>query len=114
MKNLIFSIFLSFSAFAIGQNIPNAKTVNVKISGNCGMCKQTIETAANKKGETILDWNSAKKVASLTYDSIRTTPQDVLKRVADAGYDNEFHQGNDDVYAKLHKCCLYDRNNHNQ
>lgn len=109
MKYLFLTLILSVSSFALGQNIANAKTVEVAIAGNCGMCEKTIETAANKKGEAALDWNKATKKAKLTYNAKKTTPKEVLKRVANAGYDNQYFSGNDKAYAGLAQCCQYSR-----
>lgn len=101
------SLLLAFTSCA--TPIKNAKTETFKVAGNCEMCKKTIETAANKKGISLAEWDTDKKVMSLTYDSKQTTASDVLKRVAYAGYDNEQFLAPDDAYAKLPGCCQYDR-----
>lgn len=101
------SLLLAFTSCA--TQIKNAKTETYKVAGNCEMCKNTIETAANKKGVSSAEWDTDKKVMSLTYDSKQTTASDVLKRVAYAGYDNEQFLAPDDAYAKLPGCCHYDR-----
>lgn len=96
----------SINSFA---QMKNAKTETVKIYGNCGMCKTTIEKAGNEKKVASVDWNKDTKVATLTYDSDKTNPDEILKRVALAGYDSEKFRAPDDVYAKLPSCCQYDR-----
>lgn len=101
------SLLLAFTACA--SPIKNAKTETYKVAGNCDMCKNTIETAANKKGIASAEWDKDKKVLNLTYDSKQTTASEVLKRVAYAGYDNEQFLAPDDAYAKLPGCCHYDR-----
>lgn len=100
--------------FAMGitsceAQIPNAKTVKVEINGNCGMCKKTIEKAGNKKKQSEVDWDSETKTALVTFNEKKTTLDEVLERIANAGYDNEKYQAPDDVYNKLHGCCQYDR-----
>lgn len=89
--------------------IKNAKTETVKIYGNCGMCESTIEKAGNKKRIVRVDWNKDTKVAALTFDSTKTNQDEILKRIALSGYDNDKFLAPDDVYAKLHECCQYDR-----
>lgn len=101
------SLLLAFTSCA--TPIKNAKTETFKVAGNCEMCKKTIETAANKKGVSSAEWDTDKKVMSLTYDSNQTKASDVLKRVAYAGYDNEQFLAPDDAYEKLPGCCQYDR-----
>ena len=89
--------------------INHAKTATVHVWGNCGMCETTIETSALKKNEAQADWNKQTKMAVITYDSTKTELKDVLKRIADAGYDNEMYTAPDKAYAKLHMCCQYER-----
>ena len=93
--------------FATAQSKNNV-TETVKISGNCGMCKKTIETAVNSK-TTKLIWDKNTKIATVTYDSKKTNLDEILKLVADAGYDNEKFTAQDSVYDNLHECCQYDR-----
>ena len=89
--------------------IKNAKTETVKIYGNCGMCEKTIEKAGNLKKIASVDWNKDTKMATLTYDAKKTNQDEILKRVALAGYDSEKFLAPDDVYSNLHGCCQYDR-----
>ncbi len=48
-------------------------------------------------------------MAVITYDSRKTTLNEILKRIADAGYDNDVYRAPDAVYNKLHMCCQYER-----
>lgn len=90
--------------------IKNAKTETVKISGNCDMCKSKIEKSGNVKNVATVNWDEASKMATLTYDPSKTNQQEILKRIANAGYDSESFYAPDDVYAKLPSCCQYKRN----
>lgn len=101
------TLLLSFTA--CNAQIKNAKTESVKIYGNCGMCETTIEKAGNVKKIAQVDWNKDTKMATLTYDPSKTNQDEVLKRIALAGYDSEKFLAPDDVYAKLPECCQYDR-----
>lgn len=91
------------------SQIKNSKTATVKIYGNCGMCKKTIEKAANEKGIAQADWNVDSKMLTLTYDSQKTTPEAVTKKIAYAGYDSDAFRAPDAAYAKLPECCQYER-----
>lgn len=90
--------------------IKNAKTETVKISGNCDMCKSKIEKSGNVKNVATVNWDEASNMATLTYDASKTNQQEILKRIANAGYDSEYFYAPDDVYAKLPSCCQYKRN----
>jgi copper chaperone CopZ len=102
-------VLLSFTA--CNAQIKNAKTETVKIYGNCGMCETTIETAGNVKKVAKVDWNKDTKMALITYDSTKTNQDEILKRIALAGYDSDKFLAPDDVYSKLHGCCQYERVN---
>ena len=89
--------------------IKNAIKTEVHIYGNCGMCKKTIEKAGNKKNEAEVNWNKDSKMATITYDKTKTDVSRILKRIAEAGYDNEKFTAPDKAYNDLHGCCQYDR-----
>ena len=92
------------------NTIKHARNEQVHIYGNCGMCKETIEKAGNKKNEAKVDWNKDTKMADLTYDTTKTNQNDILKRIAKAGYDSENFLAPNDVYNSLPECCHYNRN----
>jgi len=108
---ILVAITLLLSFTACNAQIKNAKTETVKIYGNCAMCKSTIEKAGNIKKVAQVDWNKDTKTAVLTYDSTKTNQDEILKRIALAGYDSDQFLAPDDVYAKLPECCQYERVN---
>jgi len=78
-----------------------------KVDGECGMCKDRIETAAKSiDGVDDAVWSIDTKILTLTYSN-KLDPAIVLKKIADVGHDNEMFKASDDVYNKLPKCCLY-------
>lgn len=89
--------------------IKNAKTETVKVYGNCGMCKKTIEKAANEKGAAKAEWDVDSKMLTMTYDPAKTNPDAILKKVAYAGYDSDKFKAPKEAYDGLHGCCQYDR-----
>ncbi|GGG84311.1 hypothetical protein GCM10007415_16820 [Parapedobacter pyrenivorans] len=102
-------IAVSLSSINSFAQIKDAETATVTIYGNCEMCKATIEEAGNVKREANVQWDQKTKVATLTYNSGKTDPDEILKRIALAGYDSENFLAPDDVYAKLPECCQYNR-----
>lgn len=104
------AILLLSSTTGAYSQIKNAQTDTVKILGNCGMCETTIEKTGNVKKVTLVDWDKNTQLANLTYDAKQTTKDEILQRIALAGYDNEKFLAPDDVYNNLHGCCQYDRN----
>lgn len=106
-KLMAIGALLSFTA--CNAQIKNLKTEQVKIYGNCEMCEATIENAGNKKNVAKVDWNKDTKMATIEYDATLTSTDEVLKRIALSGYDNERFLAPKDVYAKLSECCQYKR-----
>jgi hypothetical protein len=94
---------------SINAQIKNAKTETVKVYGNCGMCKTTIEKTGSIKKIAKVDWNQETQMATLTYDAKKTNQEEILKRIALVGYDSDKFLAPDDVYNNLHGCCQYDR-----
>jgi Protein of unknown function (DUF3347) len=110
MKSIILvMVTVSLVTTSCQSQIQNAKTETVKVYGNCGMCETTIEKAANKKKISKADWNDATKMATITYDSNRTTLDAGLKNIALSGYDNQNFLAPDAAYNKLPACCKYNR-----
>lgn len=110
MKSILMLIAVALiSTTECKSQIDNAKTETVKIFGNCGMCETTIEKAADKNKISKADWSEETKMATITYDSNKTTLNAVLKNIALAGYDNQSFIAPDEAYNKLPGCCKYDR-----
>lgn len=110
MTFLMTALIMLFG-ITIDAQIKNAKTDTVKIAGNCGMCKATIEKAGNVKKIAQVAWNQGLKQAILTYDVQQTNRSEILKRIALAGYDSDEFLAPDDTYASLPTCCQYERTN---
>lgn len=106
---LLMSMTLLLSISTCFAEIKNAKVETVHIYGNCSICKKTIESAANVKDIVQVEWNKDTKMAILTYDEKKTNQQEILKRIALAGYDSDIFLAPDNVYAKLESCCQYER-----
>lgn len=104
-------IMLLFSFSSCSTQIQHTKIVSVKIYGNCEICEKTIETAGNVKNIAKVDWNKDSKIATITYNSTKTNQDEILKRIALAGYDSDKFLAPDDVYSKLAECCKYERIN---
>jgi copper chaperone CopZ len=101
------TVLLSFAP--CDAQIKNATTESVKIYGNCGMCKAKIEKIGNLKNSANVDWNADTKMAVLTYDPKMTNKDEILKRIALAGYDSDKFLAPDAVYSNLPGCCQYNR-----
>lgn len=122
MKTIKFLSIVLFTSImtACGSTEANAKVQNetsekaehamVKVWGNCGMCKKTIEgSIAEMEGLSVGEWDVEKKVLHVEFDGAKTSIQAISEAVAGSGYDTEFHTAPDEAYNNLHSCCQYDR-----
>ncbi len=110
MKNsFIYIMIVAFMLSTVAVKAQNMKTETVKILGNCGMCESTIEKAGSLKNQADVDWNKETKIATITYNSIKTSKEEILKRIALAGYDSDSFLAPNDTYSNLPGCCQYER-----
>ncbi|MGC1517028.1 MAG: DUF3347 domain-containing protein [Maribacter sp.] len=109
MFNILIVLSVVLSTTSGFAQIKNPKTETVKIFGNCDMCKTSIEKAGNLKNVAIVNWNKDSKMAEITFDSKKTNKDEILKRIALAGYDSDEYLAPDNEYAQLAECCKYER-----
>ena len=104
--------FLIFTLVISGCNSSpeNAKAIEFKVWGNCGMCKKTIEgSLKDKPGIYSADWGVKSKQIKVVFDSTKLKSEDIHRFIASSGYDTDLKRGDDQAYAGLHSCCQYDR-----
>lgn len=87
----------------------NFITETVRIYGSCGMCESTIEKAGSLKNVSQVDWDKDTQMATLSFDPAKTNQAEILKRIALSGYDSDLFLAPTSAYAKLPKCCQYER-----
>lgn len=112
--NIIYTLFifcfalLSANTFGQGKNV----TASIKVFGNCGMCKERIETALDHPGIKAAKWDTKSKNLEVVYNSKKISEQKIHEIIASVGHDTEKVKAKDDVYAKLPFCCLYRDHDH--
>lgn len=83
----------------------------IKVSGNCDMCKERIETAAKSvAGVSLAAWNPETKMLQVKYDASKTNSDNIQKAIAKVGHDTEKYRAPNEAYKKLPECCLYRSN----
>lgn len=83
--------------------------VSFGVRGNCGMCKSTIEKAANSVGGvTRAIWDGTQKKIAVSFDASKIEVAEIHKAIAASGYDTEALVGNEEAYNSLPGCCKYD------
>lgn len=87
-----------------------AKEKSFKVLGNCGMCKKRIEgSLAGVEGVYQAEWQAETQMLTVQFDKKKISLQEIHKKVAAVGHDTEKQRAPDEVYAKLHGCCQYQR-----
>ncbi|MFV9549938.1 heavy-metal-associated domain-containing protein [Algibacter sp. PT7-4] len=83
--------------------------ISFGVRGNCGMCKKTIEKAANKvDGVASANWDVDKKKIDVSFDDTKTDAMAIHKAIAASGYDTEKVAGSEEAYSSLPGCCKYE------
>jgi len=105
MKAITSTFFFLFVAVAVFAQ----KKEEIKVWGNCGMCKKVIEEASVKAGAKKATWNEETKMLSVEYNERKTDLAKIQQSIAASGYDTQDMTAPDEVYNKLHGCCQYER-----
>ena len=108
MKILSFIAVLLFGVLT-QSSAQELQYKTIKVWGNCGMCKETIEKSAKKAGAATADWNEESKELKVSFASGKSSSEKIQKQVAKSGYDTQDFVAPDKAYNALHGCCKYDR-----
>ena len=104
-------IIIAILAFVITSTVysqsATTKTETLKVSGNCDMCKASIEKAAKIDGVSKIEWSKKAKTLTATFDPAKTNIEAIGKKIAAVGYDNEKAKATNVAYNKLPSCCQY-------
>jgi len=85
-------------------------TEEIYVYGNCGMCKARIHKAGNQmEGVASVNWDVDTKMLTVTYDSSKTTIEEIEEKMAEVGHDTKNEKSASDVYDALPGCCQYER-----
>ena len=103
-KFILFSGFILAIVFSANAQTPT----KLKVSGNCGMCKSSIEKAATSAGAKTANWDMDAKLLTLIFDN-KTNLDKIETAIAAVGYDTEHKTATKATYDALHECCKYER-----
>lgn len=80
-------------------------TKTIQVKGNCGMCKEKIETALDIPGITFAEWNKETKMLTVRYNDKKISEDDIHKTISNLGYATDKMAANNVNQSKLDKCC---------
>lgn len=104
ISKVFLGLFLILGQLYFGQSLHKQ---NFNVLGNCGLCKDRIEKAAQDAGAKTARWDAQTQELIIEYDGSRSTADAVLKNIAAHGHDNDLYKASDEAYSKLPECCLY-------
>jgi copper chaperone CopZ len=107
--SFLFVLGTLFTAQAQKYPATNIKKDTVKVWGECGMCKKTIEKAARTAGATTAAWDEDTKILAVSYTAGKANLNSIQQAIAAAGYDTRDFTAETAAYKKLNACCQYER-----
>jgi len=116
---MISKSFFSLTAtilFLFSGSVNAQSVAKFKVSGNCGMCEERIETVLDVKGVKSADWVVETNMLTVKYDPKKISEQKLMEIVAAAGHDIKAEasdakpmKADSAAYDALHSCCQYKR-----
>jgi copper chaperone CopZ len=112
MKKTILTtiVLILIATVSFGQSKATETTATFGVLGNCGMCKTTIEKAANSvAGVSSAVWDKENKKIAVSFDASKTTLKAIHNSIAASGYDTDTVKSSTKAYNNLPRCCQYDK-----
>lgn len=85
------------------------ETLELQVSGVCGMCETRIETAVyDIKGVKSVEWDQDSDKLTTVVKKNKVTRQQIADALAKAGHSSELAKAKKEAYDELPGCCKYD------
>ena len=107
IKSFIILFLIGIFAFSVKAQDNKTETVEFKVEGVCGMCKERIENASLIKGVKFTEYDVETSMLKVVYRSDKTTLDDIHKSIAKAGHATDKVKADPKAYEKLPMCCQY-------
>lgn len=102
-----FNLIIVLTFFGLISQAQSITDTSMVVNGVCGMCKSTIEKAAQIEGVSFAEWSKETLVLKLKFDPQVTNLAAISKSITKSGYDTEFQTASDSSYYSLDPCCYY-------
>lgn len=80
--------------------------VKIKTSGECEMCKKSIESEVGKMtGVKKVTLDIETKILTVEYNAKKTNPDKIRKAISNIGYDADDVKANNRMQKELPECC---------
>lgn len=108
MLSLVIAFIVSAVTFSFAKPM-HQETASFKVYGNCGMCKNRIESSLKTDGISQANWDVKSKILTVTYNPHVISLDDIHKKIAAVGHDTDKVKADDKTYKNLMGCCQYER-----
>ncbi len=109
MKNVFLVISLVSLLASCGtmkDGEPVKQMVTIQTNAQCGDCKVRIEKELNfMTGIVYAELDLETKKVNVKYNSKRTGPEEIRKRISEIGYNADDMMANSTAQSELPKCC---------
>jgi len=105
ISRIILGVFLLSVQCIFAQNLSKNQ---FKVKGDCEMCKERIENNAKKAGAKTATYSIDLQTLTIETDN-NASSDEILKKIAEAGHDNEKFKASAETYEALPECCHYTR-----
>ena len=113
MKTNIVIILLFLTGLSSHQALAQkAVKTSFKVYGNCGMCKNRIETALDRTGVKMASWDAKTKNLEVVYNPKKISEDKIHAIITEVDHDTDKAKAATEVYSKLPFCCLYRDHDH--
>ncbi len=94
---------------AATKNKGKSETLELQVSGVCGMCQSRIETAVyDLKGVKSVKWDQDTEKLTAVVKKNKVTKQQIADALAAVGHSSELAKAKKEAYDALPGCCKYD------
>jgi copper chaperone CopZ len=115
MKSIIVSFIVLLAALPLSaQEAPAEQpdpakivTTEFKVLGNCGECKERIESALDISGIKFAEWDQETEMLTVVYKTSKITEEEIHKALVEAGHETSKMKPEEAKYKALPACCQY-------
>ncbi len=103
---LLLAMMVVMTGAVQAQKTSKIKEIKIKVSAQCGMCKDRIERALTfEKGVKSAEVDLETKTVTVTYNETKTTPDKIRLAISKLGHDADDVKADEKAYSKLPACC---------
>lgn len=101
LRNILTTILMITVISVFAKNV----TQKITVKGQCGDCKERIETALDIKGVSYAEWDVESKTLTVRYNDKKITENKIHSIISELGYATDKVAADKTAESKLPNCC---------